>query len=137
MLQNYIKFGFQSSIIKCYIHYMHMTKDLLPFLSSWNAQVSLQRFSKKQYCVLRIITYQEILVDNLLLILLSMDYQLPWEIVKTIRNIRNYSENITQSFVDVLYAYFIKIFKKSLLSSSENLHFSQLISYIIISFCVP
>ena len=59
--------------------------------------------------ILRIITYQEILVDNLLLILLSMDYQLPWEIVKTIRNIRNYSENMTQSFVDVLYAYFIKI----------------------------
>ena len=86
---------------------MHMTKDLLSFLSSWNVWVSLQRFSKKT--ILRIITYQEILVDNLLLILLSMDYQLPWEIVKTIRNIRNYSENMTQSFVDVLYAYFIKI----------------------------
>ena len=86
---------------------MHMKKDLLSFMSSWNVWVSLQRFSKKT--ILRIITYQEILVDNLLLILLSMDYQLPWEIVKTIRNIRNYSENMTQSFVDVLYAYFIKI----------------------------
>ena len=82
-----------------------MTKDLLPFLSCLGI---IAKIFKK--IILRIITYQEILVDNLLLILLSMDYQLPWEIVKTIRNIRNYSENMTQSFVDVLYnAYFIKI----------------------------